>query len=122
MMLIPLLLFMMGMVVMLALMPVFVLVFCRRTQSLVVRRIVGFAILLGYIGGGMAAWSLVTPEWQMSLQETLTASVNAAKYGDPTEHYAQEIVVMMLFASTVGALISGSLAAVTARVWQRPNA
>jgi hypothetical protein len=119
-MLVPLLILLLELVAIRALAPVFVLMFDRRTQNRVVTQLVGPAILLGYIGGGTVAWSLVPPEWQMSFRETLAASVNAEKYGHPIEHYAQDIVVMTLFACAVGALIGGILAATTARVWKRP--
>jgi hypothetical protein len=100
-----------GLVVMLCFVPVF-------GWNRLVRRVIGAAILLGYIGGGALAWSLTSPAWTLPFGETLTAAVNAKTYGHPTEHYAQGIVVMMLSACAAGALVSGTLAAATARLWQ----
>jgi uncharacterized protein (DUF2062 family) len=58
--------------------------------------------------------------WALPLWTTLAASVNAAKYGHPVEHYAQGIVIGMMFGAVVAAVIGGFSARVAARfVWQR---
>jgi hypothetical protein len=111
-------LFLIGLVVMVGFAPVLGLLSGKRRRDRLVRRVIGAAILLGYIGAGALVWSLTPPAWKLPFGETLTAAVNAKTYGHPTEHYAQGIVVMMLFACAAGALIGGALAAATARLWK----
>jgi hypothetical protein len=115
-MLIPLIIFLIGLVGMLGLVPVFSLLFDRRTNNRAARRLIGFAIPFGYFAGGILVWSFALPHWRMSFWETLAASVDASTYGRPTEHYAESILVMMLCACVAGALISGVIAATTARL------
>ncbi len=72
-------------------------------------------MLCGYIGGATLVWKLLTSQWSLSLSTTFTASVNAAKYGHPTEHYAQGIVVGMAFGAVLGAVAAGGVTAVLCR-------
>ena len=83
----------------------------RRRTSL----FVAGAMLCGYVGGATLAWSLVTSDWSLPLSTTFAASVNAAKYGHPTEHYAQGIVVGMAFAAVLGAFAAAGVSAVLLR-------
>jgi len=78
----------------------------RRTSFLV-----AVAMLCGYLGGGILVWNLIPSNWPLSLSKTFAASVNAAKYGHPTEHYAEGIVVGMAFAAVMGAIAVGGLTA-----------
>jgi hypothetical protein len=88
----------------------------RRRTSL----FIAVAMLCGYVGGATLVWNLLTSDWRLSLSTTFAASVNAAKYGHPTEHYAQGIVVGMAFGAVLGALAAGGVTAVLCR--QRVNA
>jgi hypothetical protein len=117
-MMVPLLIFFIGLVGTLALAPLFGLV-AGQGQS---GRRIGFItlmILVGYLGGGTVLWSFVPPEWQLSFWETLAASVNAKTYGHPVEHYAESILVLMLGACVGGAIVSGALAVAAARALRR---
>jgi amino acid transporter len=119
--LIPLLMFLIGLAAVLALVPVFRRPFDRRTQKRRFELLFGSAILLGYIFGGILVWSFVPSEWPLSFGETLAASVDAKTYGHPIEHYAESILVVMLFACLAGSLISVAVTAMTARIWIRRN-
>jgi hypothetical protein len=88
----------------------------RRRTSL----FIAVAMLCGYVGGATLVWNLLTSDWRLSLSTTFAASVNAAKYGHPTEHYAEGIVVGMAFGAVLGALAAGGVTAVLCR--QRVNA
>ena len=72
---------------------------------------VAVALLCGYLGGATLVWNLIPSNWPLSLSKTFAASVNAAKYGHPTEHYAQGVVVGMAFAAVMGAIALGGLTA-----------
>ena len=72
---------------------------------------VAVALLCGYLGGATLVWNLIPSNWPLSLSKTFAASVNAAKYGHPTEHYAQGIVACMAFAAVMGAIAVGGLTA-----------
>lgn len=80
------------------------------------------AIFAGYIAGGFLAWLWTRRGWRMSFWDTLTASVNAEKYGHPTEHYAESVLVLMLFACAAGALLWATIAAAAIRLWKHPRA
>ncbi|MCX6631875.1 MAG: hypothetical protein NTW28_30060 [Candidatus Solibacter sp.] len=112
-MLVPLLIFLIGLAGTLGLVPLF----GHRS----VRPRIGSAVLFGYVASGALAWWFVPSVWRMSFWKTLAASVDANTYGHPTEHYAQGIVAMMLFACVVGALASGVLAAATAKFWKKTH-
>jgi hypothetical protein len=118
-MLIPALIFLIGLAAVLVLAPVFSRPFDRRTQKRRFGLLFGTAILLGYIFGGTLVWSFVPSEWPLSFGETLAASVDATTYGHPIEHYAESILVVMLFACLAGALIGVAVTAMTARIWRR---
>jgi hypothetical protein len=102
-MLTPLLLFLIGLILMLCLAPLFSGGRCGI-------RLAAAATILGYTGGGALGWSFVPAAWPLSLGQTLTASVNARTYGHPTEHYAQGVVLMMLFSCAVGGLLATATA------------
>ena len=72
---------------------------------------VAVAMLFGYLGGAALVWNLIPSNWPLSLSTTFAASVNAAKYGHPTEHYAEGILVGMAFAAVIGAFAVGGLTA-----------
>jgi hypothetical protein len=48
-----------------------------------VTRGIGSVFLLGYMAGGIVAWSLVPAEWPLSFAETLAASIDSSTYGHP---------------------------------------
>ena len=114
-----LMVFFIGLVGVLALVPLFSLLDDRHRSRRAVNLLTGSAILLGYFGGGTEIWWFVPPEWHLSFWETLAASVNARKYGHPVEHYAESILVLMLLACVVGAVISAALAATAIRLLKR---
>ena len=88
---------------------------CYLLSAVIHRRRTSFfiavAILCGYFGGATLVWNLVPSDWPLSLSTTFAASVNATKYGHPTEHYAEGIVVGMAFAAVVGAITAGGVTA-----------
>ena len=108
-MLTPLLLFAIGLLAMLGLVPLA----GRGGRN---RADIGAAVFLGYLGGGALVWRLTPARWPLSLWDTLAASVNARVYGHPVEHYAECLVVLMLVACAAGALLSGALAAARLRL------
>jgi hypothetical protein len=69
--------------------------------------VVPAGILCGYIGGALFVWSLIPREWTLPFWTTLAAAGNAEKYGHPVEHYAEGIIIAMMFAAVVGAVIGG---------------
>jgi hypothetical protein len=83
----------------------------RRRTSL----FIAIAMLFGYAGGATLVWNLLTADWSLSLSTTFAASVNAAKYGHPTEHYAQGLVVGMAFGAVLGAVAAGGVTGVLCR-------
>jgi hypothetical protein len=92
---------------------------CYLLAALIRRRrislFIAVAMLCGYVSGATLVWNLLTWDWSLSLSTTFAASVNAAKYGHPTEHYAQGIVVGMAFGAVVGAIAAGGVTAVFCR-------
>jgi len=83
----------------------------RRRTSL----FIAVAMLCGYVGGATLVWNLLTSDWSLSLSTTFAASVNAAKYGHPTEHYAQGIVIGMAFGAVLGAIAAGAVTGLLCR-------
>ena len=83
--------------------------------------LIGSATLVGCMAGGALVWSLLPSQWHLSFWETVSASVDAEKYGHPIEHYAQGTVIMILCACMAGGVITGALAAITARLLKRPR-
>jgi hypothetical protein len=66
-------------------------------------------ILAGCLAGILFVWAVVPREWTLSFWTTIAAAGNAAKYGHPVEHYAEGIVVAMMFYAVVGAATGGFL-------------
>ena len=83
----------------------------RRRTSL----FIAVAMLCGYVGGATLVWNLLTSDWSLSPSTTFAASVNAAKYGHPTEHYAQGIVIGMAFGAELGAIAAGAVTGLLCR-------
>jgi multisubunit Na+/H+ antiporter MnhB subunit len=79
-------------------------------------------ILCGYIAGVLFVWILVPRDWTLSFWTTLAAAVNAAKYGHPVEHYAEGIVVAMMFCAVVGAVVGGSVTHIAGRLLRQRRA
>jgi hypothetical protein len=84
----------------------------RRRRTSFLRAV---AMLCGYLGGATLAWELVPSKWTLPLSTTFAASVDAAKYGHPTEHYAECILVAMALAAVVGAISAGGFAVLLSR-------
>lgn len=78
--------------------------------------LVPVGILCGYIAGVLFVWSLIPREWTLPFWTTLAATVDAEKYGHPVEHYAEGIVIGMLFGGVVGSVIGGFSAHLAGRV------
>ncbi len=79
-------------------------------------------ILCGYIAGALFVWSLIPREWTLPFWTTLAATVDAEKYGHPVEHYAEGIVIGMMFGGVVGSLIGGFSAHLAGRVLRQRHA
>lgn len=86
----------------------------RRPSS----RVVSWAIL-GYVAAGVGIWLLVPSEWNLSFPQTLAASVDSRKYGHPIEHYAESVLVVMLFACVLGSVVFSAIAAFGGRMVRR---
>lgn len=67
------------------------------------------AMLCGYVAGAMFVWNLVPGDWTLPFWTTLAATVDSDKYGHPIEHYAEGIVVWMMFGAVVGSVLAGLL-------------
>ena len=72
-------------------------------------------MLCGYAGGAALIWNLRPSDWKLPLSETFAASVDAVKYGHPVEHYAEAILVWMMFASVAGAVVAGGVTTLLSR-------
>jgi hypothetical protein len=92
---------------------------CYLSAALIRRRrfslFIAVGMLCGYGSGATLVWNLLTSDWSLSLSTTFAASVNAAKYGHPTEHYAQGIVIGMAFGAVLSAIAAGGVTAVFCR-------
>ena len=73
-------------------------------------------ILCGYVAGARFVWSLAPRDWKLPFWTTLAASVDAAKYGHPVEHYAEGIVIWILFGAVGGAVLGGFAAGIAGRL------
>ena len=73
-------------------------------------------MLCGFVAGALFIWTLVPSDWSLPFWTTLAASVNTARYGHPVEHYAEGIVVWMMFGAVVGAVVGGSVACIAGRL------
>jgi hypothetical protein len=82
-MLAPVILFLIGLLASLALVPVLGLVDNRLADRRGVKLLIGSAIVLGYVAGGTTIWWFVPPDRRLSFGDTLAASVDANKYGHP---------------------------------------
>lgn len=76
-------------------------------------------ILCGYIAGGLLVWSLIPREWTLPFWTTLAATVDAEKYGHPVEHYAEGIVIGMMFGGVVGSFMGGVSVHVAGKVFRQ---
>lgn len=76
-------------------------------------------ILCGYIAGGLLVWSLIPREWTLPFWTTLAATVDSEKYGHPVEHYAEGIVIGMMFGGVVGSFMGGVSAHLAGRVFRQ---
>jgi hypothetical protein len=66
-------------------------------------------VFAGCLAGVLFVWAVVPREWTLSFWTTIAAAGNAAKYSHPVEHYAEGIVVAMMFCAVVGAVLGGLL-------------
>jgi hypothetical protein len=114
-------LFLIALAVTLALTPLYCGLSNRTMRDSTALVLIWSATVVGYLAGGALVWSLVPSQWHLSFWETVAASVDAEKYGHLIEHYAQGTVVMILCACMAGAVISGTLAGITARLLKRPR-
>src|SRR5690349_3206131 len=85
------------------------------------RRLIGTAVVVGYLAGGSFAWLMLPRAWPLSFPQTLAASVDAATYGHPVEHYSQGVVWMILVAGLVGASICGAAGNLWGRRFRLPG-
>lgn len=69
-----------------------------------------FWAVLGYIVAGAIVWSIVPAAWTLSFPQTLAASVDSETYGHPVEHYAENVLVVMLAACVSGSILFGAMA------------
>lgn len=58
----------------------------------------------GFLLAGVLSWFVLARGWTLSFATTLHASVDAATYGHPVEHYAESLLLGVLFFSLVGAV------------------
>jgi hypothetical protein len=73
---------------------------------------------LGALASGFAVWQLVPSEWTLPFWTTLKATVDAEKYGQAIEHYAEGVVTMMTFAAVLGGTVCAGTAALGRRFWR----
>jgi hypothetical protein len=102
----------------LALMPVYMLFAGQRVRL----RVIGRAVLCGYLLGSTVAWFLVPSVWTLSFPQTLAAAVDADTWGHPVEHYAESVLVMMMAVGLVVSALSGSAAGLWLRFSSRGHA
>ena len=69
------------------------------------------AFVLGCLAGGTLLWQLVLFRWDLSFWTTVQASVNSEKYGHLIEHAAENILVLIVFASVMSGIFSAAAAA-----------
>jgi hypothetical protein len=73
------------------------------------------AFALGVAGGGLLIWRLVHPAWTLPFFTTLSAAVDVETYGHTVEHAAENILVWMTFAGTLGGFLCAGATAVCGR-------
>lgn len=86
----------------------------RRTGQLPRKLLVALAMLCGFIGGAALVWSLIPSQWTLPFWTTIQAAGDAEKYGHPVEHYAENVVMLMMTGAVVAAAGAG---AATAAGW-----
>ena len=91
----------------------------RRSRKLSTGLLVAVAMLVVFYFSAGLIWRLFTTDWSLSFLATLEASANAAKYGHPVEHRAENMVVAVLLLSTATAVAAGVLTAAVAHFWSR---
>lgn len=64
------------------------------------------AFVVGCLAGGTLLWRFLLFRWDLSFWTTVQASVNAEKYGHPIEHAAENILVLIVFASIMSGIFS----------------
>ena len=62
-------------------------------------------MLGGFVTGAWTFWILTTREWPLSFWTTLQAAGDAETYGHPIEHFAESLLVGMLFIGAAGAAV-----------------
>ena len=72
--------------------------------------IVLFWAAVGYLAAGATVWLVAPPEWKLSFPQTLAASVDSATYGHPIEHYAENLLLVMLMACVLGSTLFSAVA------------
>lgn len=73
------------------------------------------SFMTGALASGLVVWHLIPSEWTLPFWTTLEAAGNAQKYGHPVEHYAECIVVLLLFTAVLGGAIGAGAAAFQSR-------
>jgi hypothetical protein len=91
----------------------------RRTRKLTTGLLVSVVMIAVFYLSAVIIWRLGTRDWNLSFLQTIDASVNSEKYGEPVEHRAERMVSWLLIYSTFIAAVSGAATACSRRRWLR---
>ena len=81
--------------------------------------LIASSFVLGALVTGVAVWHAMPSAWTLPFWKTLEASVNAEKYGHPIEHYAQGVVMALVFSAPLGGAAAAGAAVIGARLTRR---
>ena len=82
--------------------------------------LVSFVMIIAFFFTAIILWDLITTrEWNLSLLNAFQAAGDTARYGNPVEDTAEDVLVALLVLSTLSAAASGMIAGTARWLWVR---
>lgn len=104
-------------------MPVVVLISGYRSfqsRRLSAAFLVSFVMIIAFFVTAIILWELLTAQqWNLSLLNAFQAAGDTARYGNPVEDTAEDVLVALLALSTLSAAASGMIAGTARWLWVR---
>ncbi len=91
-----------------------------RSRRLSASFLVSFVIIIAFFLTAIILWKLLTvQEWNLSLLNAFQAAGDTARYGNPVEDTAEDVLVALLVLSTLSAAASGMISGTARWLWVR---
>jgi hypothetical protein len=82
--------------------------------------LVSFVMIIAFCLTAIILWAILTAqEWNLSFLNAFQAAGDTARYGNPVEDTAEDVLVALLVLSTLSAAVSGMITGAARWLWAR---